>query len=140
MAGPVSEQRPGAVDTRVSLPRRLAASTTWAIHMAVVAFLLTGWALPWPLAWWTYAVAAPFIQLGWIVFDDYCWLSIVEAKLRGESLVVRNDDGEEESRAFVGELIESITRIPVSRRVSNWISYSVLWGGFTASCIRLWNV
>lgn len=112
--------------------RRVAATATWALHIALV-----GWALPWPAAWWTYMLAAPFIQLGWLVFDDYCGLSIVEARLRRQPLVRTLADGEEESRLFVAELIESIIRRPVPRPISNAISYSVLWGGFAACCGRL---
>ena len=59
--------------------RLLGARLVWTLHIAVIAFLLGGWALPWPAAWWVYAIGAPFIQVGWIVFDDYCWLSIIEA-------------------------------------------------------------
>lgn len=139
MSSTSEEQRP---ETRVAAigPHRLvAARLTWALHILVVIFLLTGWAWPWPAAWWVYAASAPLIQLGWIVFDDYCWLSIIEAKLRGESLVVPNAAGEEESRVFVGELLESILKRPVENRVSNAISYGVLWVGFVIACARLYD-
>ena len=74
----------------------------------------------------------------WIVFDDYCWLSLIEAKLRGEPLVEAKADGEEEQRVFVGELLESILKRPVPRWVSNAISYAVLWTGFGIACYRLY--
>ena len=99
MSSPMGEELPsGAVPISIGLGRRLAAQTTWAFHVAVVGYILLGWALPWPAAWWVYAVGAPFVQLGWIVFNDYCWLSIIEAKLRGEELVVVQPGGEEEGR------------------------------------------
>lgn len=113
-----------------------AARLVWAIHVAVIAFLLSGWALPWSGAWWIYVIGAPFIQVGWIFFDDYCWLSILEAKLRRESLVKETLDGAEQ-RAFVAELLESILGRPVPKSISNGISYGVLWGGFVIACARL---
>ena len=137
MSSSMKEQ--GVVVPRVGLSRRIAAGLTWAFHVVVVVFLLGGWALPWPAAWWTYALGAPVVQLGWIVFSDYCWLSIVEAKLRGETLVRETEAGDEEARVFVGELIEMVFKRSVSRRVSNLISYGVLWGGFAAAVFRIYS-
>lgn len=113
-----------------------AARAIWALHVGVVAFLLAGWALPWSSAWWVYAIGAPFIQIGWIAFDDYCWLSILEAKLRREPLVKETIDGTVQ-RSFVSELIESITGREAPSWVASSVSYFVLWGGFVIACVRL---
>lgn len=113
-----------------------AARAIWALHVGVVAFLLAGWALPWSTAWWVYAIGAPFIQIGWIAFDDYCWLSILEAKLRREPLVKETVDGTVQ-RSFVSELIESITGREAPSWIASAISYVVLWGGFVIACARL---
>lgn len=115
-----------------------AARAIWALHVGVIAFLLAGWALPWSSAWWVYAIGAPFIQIGWIVFDDYCWLSILEAKLRREPLVRETNDGAVQ-RSFVAELIESIIGREAPSWVASAVSYFVLWGGFVIACARLWN-
>ena len=140
MSSPMEEELPtGASPVSIGLGRRLAAQTTWAFHVAVVGYILLGWALPWPIAWWVYAIGAPIVQLGWVVFNDYCWLSIIEAKLRGEELVVVQPDGEEETRVFVAELIEKLFKIQITKRTSNAISYSVLWGGFFVSCCRIYS-
>lgn len=119
--------------------RLWSARATWLLHVGVVGFLLTGWAWPWPLAWSIYAIAAPFIQIGWVVFDDHCWLSIIEAKLRGVPLVVETVEGDE-ARSFVGELLESILKRPVPRWLPNALSYGVLWGGFVICCWRLYRL
>ena len=126
----------GAAAPPIGGLRRIAARFVWGLHVAVIAFLLAGWALPWPAAWWTYAIGAPFVQVGWILFDDYCWLSILEARLRREPLVKETEEGQEQ-RAFVAELLESILGRPVPKRLSNAISYGVLWGGFAIACARL---
>ena len=140
MSSPMREELPsGAVPISIGLGRRLAAQTTWAFHVAVVGYILLGWALPWPAAWWVYFVGAPFVQLGWIVFNDYCWLSIIEAKLRGEELVVVQPGGEEEARVFVAELIEKLFEIQITKRTSNAISYTVLWSGFLVACWRIYS-
>ena len=140
MSSPMGEELPsGAVPISIGLGRRLAAQTTWAFHVAVVGYILFGWALPWSAAWWVYALGAPFVQLGWIVFNDYCWLSIIEAKLRGEELVVLQPGGEEEARVFVAELIETLFKIKITKRTSNAISYTVLWSGFCAACWRIYS-
>ena len=115
-----------------------AARAVWALHVGVIAFLLAGWALPWSSAWWVYAIGAPFIQIGWIAFDDYCWLSILEAKLRREPLVKETNEGIVH-RSFVSELIESITGREAPPWVASAVSYFVLWGGFVIACTRLWN-
>ena len=92
MSSPMREELPrGSGPISIGLGRRLAAQATWAFHVAVVGYILFGWALPWSAAWWVYAVGAPFVQLGWIVFNDYCWLSIIEAKLRGDLLDLFKD-------------------------------------------------
>ncbi|MBB85208.1 MAG: hypothetical protein CL931_15480 [Deltaproteobacteria bacterium] len=126
----------GAAAPPIGGLRRIAARFVWGLHVAVIAFLLVGWALPWPAAWWTYAIGAPFVQVGWILFDDYCWLSILEARLRREPLVKETEEGQEQ-RAFVAEFLESILGRPVPKRLSNAISYGVLWGGFAIACARL---
>ena len=140
MSSPMREELPrGSGPISIGLGRRLAAQATWAFHVAVVGYILFGWALPWSAAWWGYAVGAPFVQLGWIVFNDYCWLSIIEAKLRGEELVVVQPGGEEEARVFVAELIETVFKIKITKRTSNAISYTVLWSGFCAACWRIYS-
>jgi hypothetical protein len=130
---PVRPQGPGSGPGAV---RRMAARGVWALHVGVAGFLLVGWMLPWAAAWWIYLLLAPIVQVGWIVFDDYCWLSIVEAKLLREPLVKTRSDGSEEARVFVGELIEKLSGVAISNRCSNWISYSILWVGFCVAAIR----
>jgi len=130
---------PETTEESVGGVRRAVAQAVWFLHVAVMFFLLTGWAWPTPIAWWVYALGAPLIQLGWIVFNDYCWLSILEAKLRGESLMKKSAEGDEEQRVFLAEFLESILKRPVPNSVTNWISYAVLWGGFGAACFRIYH-
>lgn len=117
--------------------RRVAARIVWASHVAVVAFILAGWALPFDATALAYAVLAPIVQVGWLVFDYYCWLSIIEARLLRQPLVKPTDDGGEEKRTFVSELVEKLFGVEITNRTSNWISYAVLWGGFAVSVARL---
>jgi hypothetical protein len=139
---PRREEDPGSTSVSAhsappGLLRRAAARAVWALHVGVAGFLLVGWMLPWPAAWWIYPGLAPIVQIGWLVFDDYCWLSIIEARLLREPLVKSRPEGGEEARVFVGELVEKVFGLAISNRCSNWISYGVLWGGFAVAAFRL---
>ena len=119
-------------------PRRLAADALWIVHLFVMAFLTIGWALPWESAWWIYVLGAPFVVGGWQVFSDRCWLSILEAKLRGEPLSVRDLESEvEQSRSFVAETLSRMLGRPVSRRSAKSLSYGVVASGFVLAGARL---
>lgn len=118
--------------------RRVAADATAGLHFGVMGFLCFGWALPWAEAWWTYVVVAPIVVLGWRVFADACWLSLVEARLRGESTRVVDPDGEtERARSFVAETIERVTGRTISWRLANRLSYGVVALGFVLAGLRL---
>jgi hypothetical protein len=118
--------------------RRVAADVLWLVHIGVMVFLAIGWALPWSSAWWIYCLGAPCVIGGWKVFSETCWLSILEAKLRGEPMSIRALDAEvEESRSFVAETLSRALGRPVSRRFAKTLSYGVVIGGFILSGIRL---
>ena len=122
----------------ISGPRLALARLLWLAHIAVLLFLLVGWALPWPSAWWGYAIGAPIVYVGWLVFDDHCWLSILEARLRGEPITIERADAEgPERRSFVGETIHWATGWQPSHRTANRIAYGVLWTGFLLAAWRL---
>ncbi len=119
-------------------PRQLAADALWFVHLGVMAFLTLGWALPWESAWWTYVVGAPFVVGGWQVFSDRCWLSILEAKLRGEPLSVPDLASQTEvSRSFVAETLSRLLGRPVSRQSAKTLSYGVVASGFLLAGARL---
>lgn len=119
-------------------PRRIAADVVWAIHIAVMTFLVVGWAAPWRVVWWTYVILAPSVLVGWWIFADMCWLSIIESKLRGDPLFVREiESGIEQSRSFVAETLSGLLRRPISRRFAKRLSYGVIVGGFLVAGMRL---
>lgn len=121
-----------------SVVRRIAADVLWLVHIVVMVFLVIGWALPWSSAWWIYVLGAPCVIGGWKVFSETCWLSILEAKLRGESMAIRAPEADvEESRSFVAETLSSALGRPISRRFAKTLSYAVVVGGFILSGIRL---
>lgn len=127
-----------ATQSFCSGPRRIAADVIWVVHIAVMLFLVVGWTLPWRAAWWTYVGGAPVVLLGWRVFANTCWLSILESKLRGEPVFSREVvSGTEQSRSFVAETLSSVLRRPVSRGTAKRLSYGVLYGGFLVSAARL---
>lgn len=119
-------------------PRQLAANALWLVHLGVMVFLTLGWALPWESAWWTYVVGAPFVVAGWQVFSDRCWLSILEARLRGEPLRISDLESRTEvSRSFVAETLSRMLGRPVSRRSAKTLSYGVVASGFLLAGARL---
>lgn len=129
-----------------SVVRRIAADVLWLVHIVVMVFLVIGWALPWSSAWWIYVLGAPCVIGGWKLFSETCWLSILEAKLRGEPMAIRVADADadvdvdvdvEESRSFVAETLSSALGRPISRRFAKTLSYAVVVGGFILSGIRL---
>lgn len=119
--------------------RGAGASLVWGLHVGVMVFLGIGWALPGSLVCRVYVALAPIVVLGWWIFRDACWLSIVEAWLRGERWVVRElESGSEQTRSFVAETLSHFTGRPVSHRFANGLSYGAVTGGFVVSSVRLW--
>lgn len=63
--------------------RRGAAEVLWLPHIGVMIFIVIGWTLLWSTAWWIYVLGAPCVIGGWKDVSETCWLSILEARLRG---------------------------------------------------------
>lgn len=119
-------------------PRRLVADAVWVLHVGVMVFLAVGWALPSRFAWWIYFLGAPIVVVGWRIFSDACWLSLVEAWLRGESATRSDpDSGVEQTRSFVAETLSGLTGRPVSRALAQRLSYGFVSAGFLISGARL---
>ena len=118
------------------------ARSVWWVHSSVLVFLVFGWALPWRWALWVVAIGAPVTQLGWWFCENRCVLTIVEDWLRGKDPAGRpateDDEGEPPTR-FVAEFLERLIGRPVSERVANALSYTVVWGGGGIAIFRLAN-
>ena len=105
MNEPVAPARPAPPSGRPAPGplRRLGARVVWALHVAVVTLVSTGWMLPFPFIWATVAVLSPVIQLLWWRNQDTCVLTSLEYWLRGEPMA-----GHPEQETFLGRLLEPV--------------------------------
>ncbi len=125
----------------MSTPARHAlARLIWALHVAIVAFFLVGWALPWRWALWTVAVGAVVLQVGWWLCNDVCWLTLLEERLKGAPEAPPPGTREEAEAApnFVSALVDRILGRPMPESRVNAVIYGIVWGGFTIAVARLW--
>jgi hypothetical protein len=53
------------------------------IHTSIPIYTLVGWALPWEQSWWLTLFLVPTMKIHWMTNDNICFLSTLEAKLRG---------------------------------------------------------
>jgi hypothetical protein len=53
------------------------------LHTSIPIYTLVGWALPWEQSWWLMLFLVPTMKIHWMTNDNICFLSTLEAKLRG---------------------------------------------------------
>jgi hypothetical protein len=53
------------------------------IHTSIPIYTLVGWALPGEQSWWLTLFLVPTMKIHWMTNDNICFLSTLEAKLRG---------------------------------------------------------
>ena len=114
--------------------RKAAARMVWALHTAIVALVVTAWALPWAQAWWAVALLAPAMQIQWWLNNDVCILTSLERWLRQETEV--SDESDEQEGSFVGRLLESIVG-ELSPRAVNRISIGINTFSGSVCALRL---
>jgi hypothetical protein len=114
-----------------SLPRRILATLVWAVHIGVIALVLTAWMLPVPSLWWTVGLLSPCLQIQWSLNEGQCVLTTLEHWL----LEVPNA-GDPIQASFTGRLLKPVFG-ELPPRTVDMICYGVngiCWG---ASLLRL---
>ena len=117
------------------------ASGIWFLHAAVTLFLAVAWLLPWTATLWLAVLAYPLVQLNWLAFGNRCFLTVLEERLRGgkpRELPAPEADGDP-PHDFVSAFLSHALGRRVPRRLSNALSYGVVWGGFAIAALRLWG-
>ncbi len=104
-----------------------------AIHLAVVAFFLIGWMLPWRGALWTVVVGGLLTQLNWWATGNRCVLTIAEERLRAGSAWAST--GRDET--FVARLVTSVIGRPCPPRLAQITAHLVLWASIGTAAFRL---
>lgn len=92
------------------------------LHIAVIVVMALGWLLPWPWAWWSVLVGGVILQTIWCLWRNQCPLTVLEARLRGESFTAK-----EQPRPFVSNLLSRVLGQAVSNRTGNCVAYGVLY-------------
>jgi hypothetical protein len=110
------------------------ADAVWAVHMAVTAFFLVAWALPWQWALWASIAGAATLHTQWKLNDGLCVLTKLERQLRGLPVIPDRDEGEGD---FIAGLLARLAGRPLPPACSGRIAYAVLWGGASLAALRL---
>ncbi|MEC8926966.1 MAG: DUF2784 family protein [Candidatus Thermoplasmatota archaeon] len=84
--------------------RWLAAKCVRLTHLLVMLFLMLGWALPWPVAWWVHATLTPLTRLHWRFNNRTCIFTTWEHQLLQNEHVDDHEEG-----WFVKEVVEVLT-------------------------------
>lgn len=116
----------------MTLLRNLAANLVRATHLAIMLFIMFGWALPWRTAWAVHFIFTPLTRAHWIFNDRTCIFTTWENRIRGVELAEEHEEG-----WFVKEMVEAVSgwRPPtrLTRQVMAWWMYAVT----TVSALRL---
>ena len=118
--------------SEVSLLRRSLAKATRLSHWIISFFIIIGWALPWPHAWWVYVILTPAIRLHWQFNNRTCILTTWEHSLLGIPHVESHEEG-----WFVRILLGVVYRGELSDEFVRRLMFWVMWLGTTVSALRL---
>ena len=112
--------------------RWLAAKCIRLSHLLVMLFLMLGWALPWPVAWWVHAILTPLTRLHWRFNDRTCIFTTWEHKqLKNEQ------DEEHEEGWFVKEVAEALTGWRPPTQLTRNVMFVWMWSTTIISIIRI---
>ena len=105
--------------------RWIAAKCVRFSHLIVMLFLMLGWALPWPVAWWIHAILTPLTRLHWRFNQRTCIFTTWEQRLMQNEQLEEHEEG-----WFIKEIAESFT----GRRPSTEFTRSLMmyWSWTTA--------
>lgn len=96
-----------------------------ALHVAILVYILTGWALP---GVGFYVIAVPLMVLHWPLNRNSCVLNNLESLIRSGRW---RDPANQEEGAWLRMLIKSSLRLDLTDRQVNLLSHAVLllvWG------------
>jgi hypothetical protein len=102
-------------------------------HTAIPTFTLVGWALPWEQSWWVMLFLVPIMKIHWMTNDNICFLSTVEAKLRGNPHA-----GTQDQQGLIHRITVALmgSRSPSEERVVMYAEIG-MYSGWVISALRL---
>jgi hypothetical protein len=104
------------------------------LHIAVLATIVAGWALPWRPALYFYLAFLPVMALHWALNANACVLNNLESLLRNGHW---RDPANREEGQWLLTLVRGLTGLPFTPAQMDAISYGVLallWG------LGLWHL
>jgi hypothetical protein len=117
----------------VSLLRRIAAKGVRLTHLLMIAFIMFGWAFPWPTAWMIHVVLTPLTRLHWRLNVRRCILTSWEVQLLGEELLAVHEEG-----WFLMEIVESVSNWRPPTKLTRQAMAVWMWAATAASAARIW--
>jgi hypothetical protein len=105
------------------------------LHVAVLAFIVTGWALPWRGLLIFYLVFLPLVVAQWRCNRGACVLNNLENWLRHRRW--RAPERNEEEGAWFRTLVRNLTGIAVSRRIMDAIMHAAMALFWVLAVLRL---
>tara|TARA_Y100000588_G_C13955826_1_gene796490 strand:- start:163 stop:516 length:354 start_codon:yes stop_codon:yes gene_type:complete len=112
--------------------RWIAAKCVRFSHLVVMLFLMLGWALPWPVAWWIHAILTPLTRLHWRFNQRTCIFTTWEHRL------LQNTHHEEHEEGwFVKEVTEAITGWRPPTQLTRNVMFVWMWATTLISIIRI---
>ena len=117
---------------QVPLLRRSLANATRLTHWLISFFIMLGWTLPWPLAWWVHVILTPLVRAHWRFNERTCILTTWEHRLLGIPLDESHEEG-----WFVHILLRLVYRGELSNEFVRRLMFWVMWLGTAISTLRL---
>lgn len=119
--------------------RDLLGHVCFALHFAVMIYIVAGWLVPWRPALVFYLLFIPAIYMQWQANKDACVLNNIEGWLRTGRW--RNADVNPEEGAWLLTLANNVTGLEITAFQINVLTYSVLTLVWLVALARLfWHV
>ncbi|HTW36878.1 MAG TPA: hypothetical protein VMD53_19825 [Rhizomicrobium sp.] len=133
-------EKPVEIDRETSAQKRdLLGHFCFALHFAVMIYIVAGWLAPWRPALVFYLLFVPAIYMQWTVNRDTCILNNIEGFMRTGRW--RNKEINPEEGAWLLTLATDITGLRISTFQINLLTYSVLVLVWLLALARLfWRV
>lgn len=110
----------------------LAANLTKTLHIAIMIFIIVGWAIPSKPITYLHLALIPLVILHWKTNDDVCILTELELKLRGVVC-----DLDEMRGRFIAGLIEQCFGWSPPDRLLKIVTYSVMLVSWLVSLLTV---
>lgn len=108
------------------------------VHISILIFVLTAWALPWRSVLLVHSFFVPIMILHWWTNDNRCFLTQLEARLRGSSPTTKcvSAPHRTEEGQFLKGLMKRVFGHVPSDRTMKIAVYGILVAVWTAGLTR----